>query len=607
MNKKTTISFVAALFLATNLLSAQTLDLGEIEVVSATKSKQSIQDVTSNVEVITSAELEEKHITTVTQALNLLPGISYVSNGGIGSSTTINLRGMSNNRVLILIDGIRYQDPSNTSGSNIAHLMIGDIERIEVIKGAQSGVWGADASAGVINIITKSLEKGVYASVNVEAGSFNTKKIGAIISNKTDKYDVKLSFNKIVSDSFTNKAVNGEDINNYEDDKYKNRTINFKFGYKLSDNTKAYLNYTNIDALKEYDRSSGNDDTMKSDIETKLYDISLNHKIADHDITLKIQESNFYRDEIGTTWGVKVFNGKNKNIELNDKVSYNKKDMLIFGIGENKEDIDYIKADDSTNLKQSNGKFVYATNINNFDKLILTESLRYDAYNNFENKVTGKAGLKYNFNGNTAIFSNYGTAYNVPSMIQSLNPWGSPTADLKPESSKTLDLGVSYKALKMTYFKNQVKDLIAWGAGSKYENTDGKSRFEGFELDYKDEIVQDLLLSLNYTRLSAKDDENKNLARRANQILKFGLDYYGIEKLHIGLNGEYIGKRYDSADNQGAQTGKYAIANLIVNYDIKTDIKVYAKIDNITDKYYQTVNGYATSPRAGYVGIKVKF
>ena len=112
---------------------------------------------------------------------------------------------------------------------------------------------------------------------------------------------------------------------------------------------------------------------------------------------------------------------------------------------------------------------------------------------------------------------------------------------------------------------------------------------------------------MSYTRLSAKNKNGQDLRRRASETLKFGIDYYGFSKLHMGLNGEYVGSRYDSDNKQGAQTGRYTVANAVVNYDLSKNIKIYGKIDNITDKYYQSVNNYATSPRAYYAGLEVSF
>jgi len=618
---KKTISFVAASFLATTIQANDNLlDLGAIYVTSATKTEQTIKDITSNVTVITNAEIEEKHYTTVAQALNSIAGISYTSNGGIGSNTSINLRGAGNNRTLVLIDGIRYQDPSNTSGANIQHLIISDIERIEVIKGAQSGIWGADASAGVINIITKKAKKGTSGSINVETGSFNTKKYGASISHKTKEFDIKFSADKITSDGFTVQAPRDEDIDKYEDDAYTNTTLNLQANYNINDDSKLKVNITDIDALKEYDSYGNPDDTtMKSDVSNKLYDISYLQTFNNHNFKIKVEQSKFSRDEIGTVaqWGseyVKVFNGEYNNIEINDNIKYNKKDFLLLGVGTSYDDVDYIMTDNTTKQKENKDNYIYATNSNTFDKTILTQSIRYDDYNNFDNKATGKLGIKYYIKKDTFVSSNIGTAYNVPNIVQELNPWGATNDELNPENSKSADISVGYKALQFTYFYNKVTDLIQWydpdgwgGDPAIYKNLTGESIFKGIELDYKTEVNEETLLSVNYTLLSAKDKDGKVLARRASQILKFGIDYYGIDRLHLGLNGEYVGERYDRDDKQGEQTGRYTLANFVVNYDITRTIKVYGKIDNIINKYYQTIDGYATSPRAYYAGMKISF
>ena len=175
MQKKISTSLVASFLLATtNLYSVENLET--ITVTSATKSEQSIQNVTSNVEVITKEEIEERHFTTVSEALNTLSGINVTSNGGLGKGTSVFMRGFDSQRILVLIDGINYNDFTGISGAAFEHLMITDIERIEVIKGAQSGIWGADANAGVINIITSSAKEGTNSNILTEYGSYNTKK-----------------------------------------------------------------------------------------------------------------------------------------------------------------------------------------------------------------------------------------------------------------------------------------------------------------------------------------------------------------------------------------------------------------------------------------------
>lgn len=614
--KKTIKLSLASVALISSLHAEEIINLDTITVTSATKSSQLLENLTSNINVITSQEIEEKHYTSVTEALNSISGINYTSNGGLGSTTSIFLRGAGNNRTLVLVDGIRYQDPSSTSGANIQHLMIQDIERIEIIKGAQSGIWGADASAGVINIITKEAAQGTRAGINLEYGSFNTQKVGAVVSHKTSDFDIKLSANRVTSDGFTVQAPRDEDIQKYEDDAYTNTTLNLKANYNITDSAKVSLNITDLAAIKEYDSYGNPDDsTMKSDISNKLYNLSYLQTYNNHNFTIKAEKSEFSRDEIGTVYGVKTFNGEHSNLEFIDNMNYNQDDFATFGFGSNSDKVNYVLADASKQEKQNKDSYAYLTNSNILDSLILTESIRYDNYNNFDSKTTGKLGVKYNINKNTFVSSNIGTAYNVPNIVQELNPWGGVNSDLNPENTRSSDISISYNDFKATYFYNVTTNLIEWNdpdtwqgpLPAVYKNLNGKSTFKGFEVKYATQLSSEFLLNANYTKLDPKNSDGKVLKRRILDTFKLSLDYYANDALHLSLNGEYIGERYSSDDKQGQQTGKYAIANFVANYDLSKNLQAYVKVDNITNRYYQVVDGYASAPRSAYIGMKANF
>ena len=615
MQKTIKLSLISIALLS-QLNAKEVVALQDVTVTTATKSSQSIKDLTANVDVITSQEIEQKHFTTLTQALNSVAGINYTSNGGIGSTTSIYLRGAGNNRTLILIDGVRYQDPSNTNGASIGHLMINDIERIEIIKGAQSGIWGADASAGVINIITKKAKKGVHVSAKLEAGSFNTKIIGASASYKASKFDVKLSANQVLTDSFSVQAPRNTDIDLYEKDAYENLTLGFEANYYINKDATLGFNINSIQATKDYDSyANPDDDTLKSDIDNKLYTIYYKQKLDTHKMTLKAEQSDFEREEIGTLFGVQNFNGTHTNVEFIDNFSYFEKDFITFGVGTNSDDVDYVEVGGATNNKTNKDNYAYITNSNHFGAIIFTQSLRYDNYDNFDSKATGKLGLKYNLSDELYLSSNVGTGYNVPSIIQELNPWGGTNTELNPENTLTSDFSFGYKGFKATYFYNEITDLIEWydadgWAGpiqGIYKNLDGKSTLKGFEFEYKQDIADILFASLSYSILSAQDKDEKDLARRPKNTAKINLDYYPLEELHIGAAAEYIGERYDSADKGGAQTGKYTVVDLVSSYDINDNFSVFAKVDNLFDKYYQVVDGYASAPRSGYIGLNAKY
>lgn len=617
--QKITTSLVASFLLATTQLQANDeQQLSTITVTSATKTEQSIKDVTSNIAVITKEEIEEKKFTTVSEALNTIEGISLSSNGAIGSSTTLNLRGSDNNRVLILIDGIKYKDHSSMSGTDISHIMMNNIERIEVIKGAQSGIWGADASAGVINIITKKPMLGTSGSANVEYGSFNTKKYGANLAHATETFDVMFSANELTTNGFTSAAPKGQDIKRYEDDGYENTTLNFKTNYYINENSKIGFNIVDIDALKEYDSSANNpnDTTMKNDTQSQLYSLYYNLVFKNHDLNIKYDDSQIKRDQIGTTWGVKYTKSQSNALELSDTITYNEKDFLILGAGKNEDKMNYVKADKSVNDASNDSKNFYVTNSNVFNDLVFSQSLRHDSFDNFNNKTTGKVGAKYNLTSDFSVSSNYGTAYSVPQLVQNINPWGATNMDIKPEESKSYDVGFEYKNFTVVYFDQKIDNLIEWDDPTPlnwmnndaiYKNLDGENRLKGVEVGYKKDIYTDTLLSLGYTKLSAKNKDGEFLAKRAKDDLKFGLDYYGIAKFHVAVFGEHVGSRFNDANEQGEQTGNYTLWNSTFNYELSKNLNAYVKLDNITDKYYQTIDGYATASRSVYVGLKATF
>lgn len=601
MQKKISTSLVASLLLATtNLFSVESLE--PITVTSATKSEQSIKDVTSNVEVITKEEIEERHFSGVSEALNTLAGVNIISNGGLGQSDSIFIRGVDSKRILILVDGVRYNEPAGLSGAPLAQLLIDDIEQIEVVKGAQSGIWGADASGGVVNIITSSAKKGFHGNASVEMGSFNTKKYATTLSNKTDLGYVKLNANKTEVGGFSafeakkntaNYGKRGEELG-YERDGYDNNTYSLQGGLFLTDNDEVNLGYKKINAKYDYDNSSSDNTTNKTDLNHFFKSANYIHNQEKYDIKLNVQQSTFDRKQ-------DTFKAKSlvNEFGIQSNIAYIEDANLV--LGANKQNFEHV----TDKLKyQTEGIFI--SNSNTFDKLVLSQALRYDNNTKFDEKITGKIGAKYNFTEDLNTSANYGTAYNAPTLSNL-----SYTSTLKPESSKSYDLNVEYKNLKVTYFENKITDMIQYVNGSwpntQYENLEGETTLKGYEASYRKDIVEDTFVNLNYTHLSTEDNQDKDLARRAKDVIGYGVDYYGISKFHFNVNGQYVGDRYDGAGKTGAETGNYTLWNSVVNYDINKTFSTYVKVDNLFDKYYQTIDGYATAERSAYLGLKAKF
>jgi len=619
MNKTIKLSLITTLLITNTVIAKDKLE--DIEVISTTKTIQSIKDTTANIDVITAQEIEERHYTTVTDALNSLAGVDINSNGGLGHTTNLYLRGFDSKRVLVLIDGIRYNDVTSLSGAPFANMMINDIAQIEVIKGAQSGIWGADASAGVINIITKKAKKGLHFNASQEFGSFASTKSSGSLSYKNDTISLKASHTKVDTKGFSAVAPNNVELESLEDDGYRNETTNLQASFAINETNSIAFNHiisdakTQADAYNSATYSYDPNSQYNIHSKTKLSSVNFNHIDSFNSLNIFAKRSTFSRYYPQSSFS-KNFDGETREYGLTSKIPYGSDHFLVVG-GEYKS----FEHKNSINKKYNN-KALFLTNSNKFDGIlggttILTESVRYDKYNEFDNKTTGKVGLKHihsNIEGLTTS-ANYGTGYNVPTHYNLFDPYSGNT-NLTPEDTKGYDVTIGYKDLKVTYFNNTINDMIDYQSkfddngnwiGGAYQNISGESKLKGIEVAYQTDILDTTLLSLSYTNLDATDTQGQELARRANETLKFSLDYYGVEKLHLGVNGEYVGERYDQANKQGEQTGKYTVANAVANYEVDKHLSFYGKVDNITDKYYQTVNGYSTSPRAVYGGMKLTY
>ena len=619
MNNTIKLSLITMLFITSNLFAEEKLE--DITVNSATKSTQKLKDVTSNIEVITAQEIEDHHYTTVTQALNSLAGIDINSNGGVGHTTNVYLRGFDSKRILVLIDGIRYNDITSLSGASFAHLMISDVEQIEVIKGAQSGIWGADASAGVINIITKKANKGLHFDATQEFGSFDTTKAVANISYKNDDFYLKASHSNIDTEGFSAVAPRGSNLDRLEDDGYNNKTTNLQAGFQINETNKIEFNHiindskTRADAYDSATYSFNPNSKYNVESKTKLSSVNFNHIDSFNKLNIFAKKSTFSRYYPQDAFN-KNFDGETQEYGLTSTVPYGDDNFIVWGG-------DYKSFEHKNSLdKKYNNKALFLTNSSKFSglmggKTIFTQSLRYDNYNKFDNKTTGKIGIKHihsKIDGLTTS-ANYGTAYNVPNHYNLFDPY-SGNKNLTPEDTTGYDITIAYKDFKVTYFNNTIKDMIDYQSkydadgnwiGGNYQNIDGESKLKGVEVAYQTNIGDETLLSLAYTNLDATDTKDQDLARRAKDSVKFAIDYYGIENLHLGLNGQYIGERFDRTNKQGQQTGKYTVANFVTNYKVNKHMSIYGKVNNITDKYYQSVDGYATEPRAFYSGMKLTY
>ncbi len=601
MHKKIVLSILASGI----LLADNTVNIEKITVTGASKSEQSLKSVTSNIEVVTAEEIEEKHYTTITQALSSLTGINFTQSGGMGTATNIYIQGMDTKYILVLIDGVRYNDLSSADGSaQLEHLLLSDVERIELIKGANP-IWGADAAAGVINIVTKKAAKGFKSGVDLMYGSYNTKSAAASFGYGADSYSVSGGVSRYMTDGFSAQAPRGSKGDDFERDGYQNTSANIKLGYEPIRNLKIDGEIYTTRGASNYDAYLSPNSIQRISYENTIKKAAISYKTDSHYIALQASETGSKKDDMDTSFGVKIFKSGVKNYEIKDDYKYARFGNLTLGASKEEMDIRYTKVASSEVKKEDETRSAFAANTMSHMGLTLTQAIRYDDYSTFGSKTNAKAGAKYAITDDSSISANYGTAFKAPTILQMANPWGASNFDLKPENIRSFDITATYRKLSLTYFYNTVSNLISW-SGSGYANLDGTSILQGYEAKYLFAPSDKLTVSAAYTRLKAEDASRKELQRRPHDTVSINMDYYPTAKLHIGLYSTYVGTRYDT-NTKATQTGGYALFNGVANYTLNKTVSLYGKFENLLDRYYQSVAGYATPGRSVYAGVKAYF
>jgi len=616
MSKKIQLSLLSVA-LVSSLHANNQYTLETINVTASQGTTLEKKHVTDSVTIITKEALEESHVTTLNEALNKLGGISMTQNGGAGKSASMFMRGMSSKRILVLIDGVRYNNPTSVSGAEFSQIMLYNVEQIEIIKGSQSGVWGSEASAGVINIITNKAKKGFHTAFNAEYGSFNTKKSSLQLSYATDKYDILV--NGFIQDTDGISAVEPKrseakygqryDDLGLEEDPYTNKSLDAKFSYNISDSDKVALSIQATNSLNYYDGGAGitKDNPLPSQyLQNRFYNLNYSHKDSLHELKVNYNLSTFKRDIVGT-YGNSQYIGSVDEIKVDDKISYMEDSFLRVGASYQKFEQENVTTDTD---KSYSAISAFATNYNKLStKTIITESIRYDRFDEFDNSLTAKFGAKQFVHNDIFVSANIGTGYNAPTLGQLYGQWGA-NPNLKPEKSLTSELTIGNNILWVTGFYNEIKDLIEYDWTDGYMQTSGKSKFKGLELGYEDFLFDSLGVNATYTYLKTEDSKGEELDRRPKHQLDTNIVYYVNDSFDVNLRGQYIGERIQyiyGTYTIDAQTGKYITADFIINYTYNKNYAFYAKINNISDKYYQTVDGYATAKRSFYLGLNIKY
>lgn len=580
-------------------------------VVTATKVEELLEETTSNVTVIRAEEIRKMNVNFVPDVLRQVNGVSVVQNGGEGKLTSVFLRGGSPTGTLVLIDGVKVNSP--TAGVfDFSSVSVDDIERIEVVEGPQSTIYGSEAMAGVINIITKKGEGKPKAEITVEGGSFGTYKTTATASGsvKTFNYRVTASY-------FDTEGISAA-RNGTERDGYKNAFSSWKFGVKPSENSEVEVfgNYY-------YDRSQLDD----FDFATRQPIDSTTFVQSGWHFMLSGRAKLYLMDKWEQVLTLSSFEDWVKFRDSN--VAFNNADVLNRRYLADWQNNFYLSnavtLTGGLEYRQERGenRGNYSDTIDNKavyfnskvktlgDNLVLNAGLRYDRHETAGSKVTYRVGAAYTLKEAGLIFkSSYGTGFRAPSLDELFFPFFG-NVSLKPEESKAFEAGLEKRFLSdrlsvsFTYFIQNYRNLIQADPLTFTATNFAKAEIKGVETQSSFKVTDTVSVRAGYTNLDARDKETgQKLTRRPNDRLNAGVSYTWRD-LSASADYLYVGKCFDTT--VGRDLNAYSLVNLSGSYRATKTFTFFARVQNLFNSHYEEAGGYGTKGASFYGGVKASF
>ncbi|CBK42377.1 putative Vitamin B12 transporter BtuB precursor [Nitrospira defluvii] len=611
-------------------------------VVSATKTPVPVSQVTSAVEVITAQDMKKQNIKTVIEALRLAQGVAIFSNGGPGTAASATIRGGSANQTLVLIDGAIVN--SATLGSyNFANLTTDNIERVEILRGAQSMLWGSDAMGGVINIVTKRGEGPLTAGGFMEYGSFASIREGGSVSGKQGAVDYSLSLSRWDTSSFS--TVNYR-RGATERDSYRNWQGSGRIGIDLPKDGRLdfTMRWMNSDVQLDNISATSPNDVYGSKIRSQEYVFSGSYEQPittwwTQKLTLsRAQEASLFlpgtlqRSLLTGAFGI-PFGASNETRVLSNRLEWQHNfqitKLLLLTAGYQFREQQGENDTGLTNrILSSNAGFAQAQ-FNLWDRVFATAGIRHDSYNVFGDATTYRlTGGYYHKETDTKLRAGYSTGFRAPSMNELYFPnFGN--SRLGPEKSQSMDVGIDQyvlsKQLKFSggFFWNRYRNLITTTFDPVFcapfstfgfcPQQLGEASTKGWEAGvtytYSSDrpLLKGVVVQAQYTNTLTRDlDSQSRLPRWPTDQWSASVSYQPIDPLWITVIGRYVGSRFNTTGDRQPLSA-FDVWSLAVTYDVTKQLQAYLRAENLFNEKYEEVASAGVPIRSIFGGVRVTF
>ena len=592
---------LALLISHTPAYAQEAFDLGEITLFSSFVPTE-LSKTGTTTEVVTEEALQDDGTQQIITKIDALAGITFAGNGPAGAVQTVSVRGLPARYVPVYFEGIDMTD--TTSPQNLFNwggVFNAGIGRVEVLKGAQSALYGSEAIGGVINLSTARLEEnGQRYTFGAEYGSFNTKSASFNYLQKTDRADISFSLSHLMTDGFSSADEND---GNTETDGYEGTTAVLSASFEATDQltlggTMLYMgSNSNIDGFGgaggDADRPFSN--TRKA---LRVY-AQYEGDVISHEVSVS-RAMNSSRDPLGWTT---EFDGERTEFDYSGNTTLSA-GTLSFGLAHSIEQATFsgTKAQYDSSAIFSEYAAPLSANVD------LSLAARYEDHSDFGDAITGRAALAWRLSDVTTVRTSLGNGFRAPSLYELFGPYGDPS--LSEERSVSFDLGVEHtyaagSSVKAAVFYNKIDNLIDF-VGSGYSQVLGESTTKGLELSGAFALSDAVSLMGSYTYTASADASGNQLVRVPEHDLALGIAADLSARLALGFEVNHVAGRADDGFPSRAMPD-YTVANATLNYGLNDRTDLYLRVENLFDKEYQTSAGYATSDRALYFGVRASF
>ena len=591
----------------TQLLTANVFADNELKTsdvfVTATRTPISKKNVIADTTIITEEEIKRAGLSSLSELLQRQPSIEISNNGGQGKVSTFGIRGTSSTHSIVLIDGIRIN--AATSGfTAIENIPLSQIEKIEILRGPASSLYGPDAIGGVIQIFTKKGLEGFKPYIGIGYGRYNTSSLQTGLRGGDSQTTYAINFSGISTEGFSAFVPNlasPSNTFNLDKDKYKNYGLSTSLNHKINENYEVNFQYLLTQAKNKYDNSYAYyypSIDFRNTSRNEAYSLALNAQInSTWKSSIKISRGiDEYVDKQLYDWNLYTYIAQNNLYKTtqdqftwqnNIQLSKGTLTLLYDRLEQKIKTTEYYQK----NKRVNDGFMIGYSVIEN--KHNFQTNIRKDFNSNYDDSLTGNIGYAYMINQNLTFATSAGTAFVSPTFnfaYATADPDALGNPDLKPEKSKNIEASIRYKddarALSFTAFNNEIRDFIIYTYGMTPQSTANlsKAKIQGFSV-MGSQFIGHFQISGSVTNQSPKnEDTEKYLPYRSALLGNINLNYFS-GNWNFGLENTGSESRYDDKANTRKISG-YILTNFVADYKFSDQLKINLRLNNALDKDY---------------------